>query len=355
MKISIIGPEGAGKTVLAAVLSDFVQRHPNLGLRLRARGHETKQYCSRVMEVLKNAEWPDSTRKGKIERLEWQWGIDDAWHNADLLDPAGQDIREELAGNSTRLGLKAMLIDSNLVLLTIDAASHQGARAEVRVQNAWIIEHVLQLFDPLRQNLLIVLTKADLVSHELEQGSWGNREAVLNTLAHLMPECDFRSYREQLMSANCSAVAVAAVEAQDHVVDGRHVRIPRTPLSHPGLAQLVSEVVRAARAIETRRAESSRHKPQPATDSVRRTVGLLGLTIVLSLLIASLYFQFTADGRDTKIDVPRVFMERITLPCDKCDGDGKLEATGWSLWLWPAERCPKCDGTGEVTVTRQVG
>ena len=327
MKISIIGPEGAGKTVLAAVLSDFVQRHPNLGLRLRARGHETKQYCSRVMEVLKNAEWPDSTRKGKIERLEWQWGIDDAWHNADLLDPAGQDIREELAGNSTRLGLKAMLVESNLVLLTIDAASHQGARAEVRVQNAWIIEHVLQLFDPLRQNLLIVLTKADLVSHELEQGSWGNREAVLNTLAHLMPECDFRSYREQLVSANCSAVAVAAVEAEDHIADGRHVRIPRMPLAHPGLVQLVSEVVRAARAIETRRVESSQPQQRSASNWVLRMIKLLGGAVGLSILVVCMIVCWPPT---------------VPPPCDKCDGDGVLEATWLSAYMAPAEPCPKC-------------
>ena len=95
-------------------------------------------------------------------------------------------------------------------------------------------------------------------------------------------------------------------------------------------------------------------RPTPALQCVR--MGLLGLVIVLSLVIARLYLLFTAERIElVRTVVPPVSIERITLPCDKCDGDGRLEATGWSLWLWPAERCPKCDGTGEVTVTRQVG
>lgn len=338
MNVAIIGPEGSGKTVLAAVLSEFLQSHPELGLRFRAASIETKNYCGRVVQSLSRQEWPDSTRKGESQHLQWEWGLGGQWHAVQLIDPPGQDVRSALAGGRDDLGLRASIESAHLVILTVDAVAHQSERAEIRVQNGWIVEQLLRLVDLKRSNLIMVLTKADRLDHELDRARWGDRDAVLGTIQRLMPECNLAGYADQLRSINCAAIAIAAVETVDEVVDGAHVLLPASPLASAGLPRLVGEVTKAflafesRAAIDTRRGDGSRVRNHR---SLLLAAGASALALCVALFVSRC--EDDQDGRMKQRVVSYVWQDH---PCDACSN-----GTVWRFWVWPTT-CGRCGGDG---------
>jgi hypothetical protein len=349
MNVAIIGPEGSGKTVLAAVLSEFLQSHPELGLRFRAASIETKNYCGRVVQSLSRQEWPDSTRKGESQHLQWEWGLGGQWHAVQLIDPPGQDVRSALAGGRDDLGLRASIESAHLVILTVDAVAHQSERAEIRVQNGWIVEQLLRLVDLKRSNLIMVLTKADRLDHELDRARWGDRDAVLGTIQRMMPECNLAGYAEQLRSFNCAAIAIAAVETVDEVADGVHLLLPASPLASAGLPRLVGEVTKALLAFESR--SSLEAQRGAAAPSPKRKWLLLAVVAALVTLVTVVLASGEPAGDPPEPDrlpvagQPAVRYVWQDHPCDGC-------SDGWTWLRYVRPSCGECGGVG--TIRREV-
>jgi hypothetical protein len=339
MNVMIVGPEGAGKTVLAAVLSDHISRHRPGGLQLREESLPTKQYCADTIQRLRNGEWPDSTRKGTLQKLSWSWGIDDTWHSVDLIDPPGQDIREELCGDSARLGLKAGICNADLILLVVDLTSHQVALPEIRIQNAWIVEDVLKLVDFSRTRVLLVASKADELQHILPESKWNDRSAVLEVLTKLMPEFNATAYSAELSSRAFHALAVAAVVTERTVIGGRSEPVPSKPLEERGVHALATSIAAALR----NPLPGSSRSPKGA-DSQPKPRWKAGVVIALS--IAAL-LVFTIRYCDEGVQPVR---QTFVIPCEVCSGDGWIER-----WWWWDTRCSRCGGTGSVQITLPIG
>jgi hypothetical protein len=347
----IVGPEAAGKTVLAAVLAEFVERNPKYGLRFRASNFETKSYCDRVNQHLRRQDWPPSTRSGKLSALSWQWVAHENVHTVNLVDPPGQDVRSELIGQSKVLGIDQKIRDAHLLILTIDVVSHQAATPEQRSQNGWIVEAVLQRFDPRQMNLIIVLTKVDQLAHKIAERDLGNREAVLGVVRDLMPECSLDAYRQVLQSPNCAAVGVASVRATTVVIDGQQAAIPASPLASMGLSSLVGEIVKALGIAQQReiaaRERDEAIRRQRENEVNRTTVDteitrgrnnwlMLGASITAAALGSVFLIRGCTIG-------PPPQPVTITVDCDECGGDGQ---DGW--WIF-GESCKDCGGTGRIT------
>ena len=103
MNIIIIGPEGAGKTVFVTMLDNYLINHKKLGLVFRAQDIYTKQYVANELRRLQTGDWPASTPGGRIISLNWKLLYKNEISYVSLIDPSGQDIRNELCGKTTNL------------------------------------------------------------------------------------------------------------------------------------------------------------------------------------------------------------------------------------------------------------
>lgn len=354
----IVGPEAAGKTVLAAVLADFVERDSKYDLKFRARNPETKNYCHRVIQHLRRQDWPPSTRSGKLSALSWEWVAHKNVHTVNLVDPPGQDVRSELSGESDALGIDKKIQDAHLLILTIDVVSHQAATPEQRSQNGWIIEAVLRRFNPKRMNLIIVLTKVDQLAHKIAEGDLGNREAVLGVVRDLMPECSLDAYSEVLQNSNCAAVGVAAVKATTVVIDGQQAAIPASPLASLGLSSLVGEIVKALglaqeRARIAREAEEAARTEQmekEGKDIIDKIIArgrnhwlTVGASIAAVVLGAGVLIPKLIE---IIVEPPIQEIKYEIRDCPECGGDGWDGGTSWTPW---GSQCQNCEN-GKIKV-----
>ena len=341
----MLGPEGSGKTVLAAVLADFVGKNPKLGLKIRSATFDTKKYFEDVMSVMRRGDWPPSTRQGEPQALDWQWGAFGEWYPAGLQDPAGQDIREELTGKSSALGMLERIQQANLLILVVDVVSHQSANDSQRQQNGWIVEKILQLFNPECASIIIVATKADRFIHELSGDRFGNREAVLATIANRLPEANLEQYREVLNHPRCAAVAVAAVEAvSEYTSDGQILR-PAHDLNSLGMPGLVDKIV-AAIGFERQRVMDE-ERVADGEDERRRRRQLLAVAAQWGLpAVAVISVVAWLWLRPPSPPPP----PQVRKTCTACDGKGQVLIDN----TWPVRdefvKCLPCDGKGEKTV-----
>jgi hypothetical protein len=330
LKVTMVGPEGAGKTVLVAVLAEFLDAHPDLGLAFRACDYKTKEYCQRIMAHLRGEEWPPSTRAGRLESLSWEWRTRTDSHSVDLVDPPGQELRRELAGESNALRIAERIEAADLVVLTIDIASHQSLAPTLRSQNAWIVEHVLQRVVRPESKLIIVLTKLDQLSHVISEGEFGDKDTVLRALRDHMPEFSFEVYKPELQSERCTALGVAAVKARAHYERGTQTWIPSAPLQSAGLPALVQAIVAALRVPKLApQVESA--QPTSSGKSLWKTACMW---VLVGGLGAWVIGRCIGPG------------ETVTVECSECGGDGLDE------WWPPAETCKQCGGKGVIERVR---
>ncbi len=257
-KIMLIGPEGSGKTVLAAVLADFVANNPQYGLHLRNDHYGTKQYCFKVLEAIRAGDWPPSTRPGAGMELQWEWGIREhdgevRWRQVKLLDPPGQDVRLEMTGRESASGIARQIDESRILVVVLDLEGYYASPPAQKCQTEWILESALLSFS--RQidakRLIVVVTKADgLVSADLlSEDGWSNRAAVVGLIRDRMPTCNIQSYSTELAHPNCAVLAVAAAKVICRsTADGVSRLVPSQPHRSRGLPLLVDKLVEALRA-----------------------------------------------------------------------------------------------------------
>jgi len=245
MKVFIIGPEGAGKTIFATMLHDYVtSEQGNLRIKVRAGDIATKKYLAKELNVLKHGEWPNSTKEGKQITLNWIWEVSGRELSFQLADSAGQDIRSELSGEQDQLHIKQQIQDADILIILVDIYGHQSDAHEKKIENAWIIEESLKIAGEAKM-ILIGVSKADLIPPPFKREYWQNTEAIVSLFKEYMPEFNFEAFRRRLQSSKTSIVAFSAVSnTSNRSENGRLIRFPQNPLNPIGIDIIAQEIVR---------------------------------------------------------------------------------------------------------------
>jgi hypothetical protein len=252
--VMMIGPEGSGKTVLAAVLTDFVAHNPQYGLHLQNTDYVTKKHGFEVLEAIREGRFPPSTRPGDVVEFQWEWGVRDTegeirWQRVTLIDPPGQDVRLEMTGQESSSRIIERIEESRVLIVAVDLEGYANAKPEQRVAFEWILEAALRSFKRHSETkkLLVVLTKADgLESAQfLHRRKWSRRAAMVRLIQDRMPTSNIQSYSAELKHPNCTILAVAAVVTKVDYPFGEALRVPCQPHESRGLPLLVKALVDA--------------------------------------------------------------------------------------------------------------
>lgn len=358
--ILLLGSEGSGKTVLVAALYRLGSSRPDAPLAIRAADGATKRIIEANLATIDGGDWPASTAVNAPVRLALELGVRSEvgrviesvtgetlsrrrWFPCVTLDPPGQNVRREVDDHPTAAGIVARIRDSRILILTVDLSGQGLAGSEIHASDAWIIERVIREFDPLRQHLLVVLTKGDLLGDALEEDQWGDSQAVWEMIAKHMPSVAINAYTEKLNSRRCTACCVSAAPSRTGVIEGRVTRLPVRPSVPVGVEILASNIERAVVAIEAMGIKEERRRARVAL--MGRLSGLIGPLVLILLLVVGFWIAVVGRGHD----VPPVPMP-VQVDCGRCAGKGKVPGEWFGDW-WTSQ-CESCEGTGKVTVWR---
>jgi hypothetical protein len=242
MKIFIVGPEGAGKTVFAAALNDWLSGHPECGLVFRAGDLETKRYIETILLSLRRGEWPSLTGPGRLVELSWEIKRGSHTSRVNLIDAPGHDIRQELCGNTKSLGIINRIKEADLLIMLVDLVDHQFANDDKRIENAWIVENFLRMLEP-KHKTIFALTKADLLTGSLQQANWNNRIEVVRAVQKMMPELNVEGYRCFFEDQKNVILAFSSVSTCNKPNEQEElIRFPRTPIESIGIERIVETI-----------------------------------------------------------------------------------------------------------------
>lgn len=248
LKIFIVGPKRAGKTVFACMLNAHVMAHPTSGIICKVRDAATNQYFAEITEELSNQRWPQDTLPLKTGQehteLKWEWEFDRNKAFFDLVDPAGEDIERAMRGEGNELPIVARIRASDVLFVLVDLHGHQGDAAGKRAQNGWIIQKVLQEAESVRQ-LVIGISKGDLIAGELPDEAWTDKDKVMAMMSKNLPQANLAAYRQLLQKQEVQVVMFSAVSTETHLVEGVLRLRPRMPLASQGLEPFVKAIIQA--------------------------------------------------------------------------------------------------------------
>ena len=348
MNIFIVGPEGSGKTVFATMLNDYISNNPECELVFRAGDASTKKYFAKMLGILQDGEWPGSTAQGKLESLAWEWDIDGNSSKICLIDPPGQDIRSELLEETNGLSIIEKIRNADIVILIVDLHGHKAAPKDKKIENAWIIEHVLMLITN-TQNLIFAISKADILKGTVPD-RWNDREGLMGAVAQMMPEFNQKGYREILN--NCTVLAFSAVETMDIPKSDNSGtdRIPLTPLITKGLdifVQGMKEVLRQKRERDRNALKKREHDEMIA--KIKKVFKILVPSIVAIIILISIVRGCTPQTPQWTTCSQCGGSGKITIhsTCSTCGGDGKINDDDWIPFN--TKSCPSCGGGGNVS------
>lgn len=242
-QIFVIGPVGAGKTVFSYMLNEHVKQNPELGITFSAGDFTTKSYLSDIGAQLENQCWPPGTPPGELIQLRWEWKFDGRTAHFNLIDPPGEDIENELRGDSDSLRILESIRQADVLFVLLDLHEHQTESKRKRTQNAWIVENVLKNAGGAHRVVLGV-SKGDRLSHLLPAEAWSDKAQVLELVGKMMPEFDLAGYRGQLEQPIYEVVMFSAIAVTDSKVDasGKLTWVPAQPLRSEGVGVFVKAI-----------------------------------------------------------------------------------------------------------------
>jgi hypothetical protein len=254
LKIFIVGPVGAGKTVFACMLNEHLKAHPEDGVTFKAGDWNTKKHLAEIQDVLAKQEWPQGTlplKAGeKFTELRWEWEWKWKWlfgrrrASFNLVDPAGEDIERAMRGEGGKLPILGCIRAADVLFVLVDLHGHQGDSAMKRAQNSWIIENVLREAVDVRR-LVIGISKGDL-EHRLPTDGWADKDKLMALISESMPEFNLNAYRSQLQSTKVQMVMFSAVATESYLDDKEFLRQrPKKPLTPQGLEIFVKSISEA--------------------------------------------------------------------------------------------------------------
>ena len=352
MKVFIIGPEGAGKTVFAAMMSRYCAQDASSPLKFRASDAATKVLLARELTRLDEGEWPDSTAMGRLPTLRWEWGVTTgntvSWCGTTLIDPPGQDVRRELAGDSTELGIVKEIEQADLLILIVDLVGHQRDSAPKRTINEWIVELTLKRAEGTQRDLLVLVSKADLLDTQIAPNQWAQRQPVVDLIQRLMPECNLRGYENLLHSSQSNVLCFSSVATKNtEEANGTLLRQPLVPVQSAGMLPVLAAIARAitahaarsAREVATQLAQERATKRAAAVRgtlaTVRRYVPALLIVAAIGGFIYSIRWWPRSPQLPQRIDCPDcvggqlapyfwIRIPGLDYDCGTCGADGTL-------------------------------
>ncbi len=330
MNIFIVGPEGSGKTVFATMLNHHISSHPECGLTFRAGDAKTKLYFSNTLKLLKDGEWPSST-KGKLMELSWDWELEGEISNVRLVDPPGQEIRRELCGEANELKIVENIKKADIIILIVDIYGHMSASEDTRIENAWIMEHTLKNMAG-SQRLIFAISKADLLTGSIPTEHWSDQNALMGHLPKMIPEFNLDGYAKILKKCTTLAFSAVAVESKLNPANNNLERIPQMPLTSNGLDFFIEEIKKhMLTSVEEEHERQTLEGCRKFLKGASKGVCVIIAIIVIIMLIRACYKPLeTVRERE----------------CPSCGGDGIVNDDDWIPFN--EKKCDRCSGSGRI-------
>ena len=242
-KISIVGVEGSGKTVLMSVLGEKYAMPDKHGLSLKAKEGKTFKFCTSIVAAMRKGEWPMPTMPGEISELEWELfrykgkSTPKVLGNVNVLDFAGEVYRQAFGINSTVdesnkedvEKLRRHVSQSDILIVLINLKDIiDGDRTHPRtIEMLWLSQSILDFAKKHRvKDVALVFSQADRYKTLLEQHG-----GVVSA---------FKKYLPNVMYAfpNVSAFEVSAVDGT-RIDDSTGKVVPACDFATTGLDKLM--------------------------------------------------------------------------------------------------------------------
>jgi len=246
MRIFIIGPEGAGKTVFLAMLSHYVATQRK-DLILEPIDYASAEYVTRAQQALHLGEWPPSTRQGELRLLRWNFGTSAAsLSEMQMLDSAGQDLRQILLEDETfrltpgQQTIRQMMDQSDFFIYLLDLGSLLATQDMLALtENAWLFKTFLTRPEWQQKKRVTVVSKADIYREALA-AQQGDVKSLIKqcipphlSLSHLIDEAKHLDY----LPLTC------VVTTTELDMDGNPIRRPVVPLVSEGFDRILAVIV----------------------------------------------------------------------------------------------------------------
>ena len=287
MRIFIIGPEGAGKTVFLAMLSHYVATERK-DLILEPLDYASAEYVTRAQQALHLGEWPPSTRQGELRLLRWNFGTSAAaLTEMQMLDSAGQDLRHILLEDQAAIltpdqqAIRQMMDQSDFLIYLLDLGSLLGTQDMLALtENTWLFKTFMTRPEWQGKKRVVVVSKADIYREALA----AHRGDVRKLIKHCLPPHLSLSHLMDAKSQISYLVLTSVVTTTEIGEDGNPLRKPGVPLRSKGfevmLPIMLSSVVAKAEQEQQmqQRAEELAKTNQPIGNR------LLNVSVVSAIL-----------------------------------------------------------------------
>jgi hypothetical protein len=246
MKIFVIGPEGAGKTVFLAMLSHHLAKVSS-EVVFEPMDYESTQYVASALDLLECQKWPKSNPQGELRVLRWRFGRKaKSPHQINLFDYSGQDMRsvlleddpEKLQGRSRELRMEIDDSDMLVYLLDMDGFIGSGVLMETN-ENAWLLHTFLTRPTWSGKRRILVVTKADVYAGMISEAGGDIKSMISHHWPKVYNVNEFLSQQEKI---KCFALTSVMVTTELDT-DGRPVRKPQLPLQSEGFDDLVEGIL----------------------------------------------------------------------------------------------------------------
>lgn len=240
MKISIIGSEGSGKTVMMAMLSKYIADKKDLGFVMEPEDSATRKFIDKTIGKLAKAVWPAGTPQQEIKRLCWK--ISPSRPNyLSMFDCAGQDLRNLLEDNKTDHNsavLSQLVIemnDSDMMVFLLDLEKFFKTKdGDTIGDEAWMLRQFLDRPSWQRKVKLVAVSKCDLYPDLGE-----NQNSICKKIkSKIRPNWSIRHLlvpRKKLRFIKISSLHIKTSEGK---------RVPFLPLRCGRIDPLVEEIQR---------------------------------------------------------------------------------------------------------------
>ncbi|MDR3228884.1 MAG: formylglycine-generating enzyme family protein [Puniceicoccales bacterium] len=209
-RISILGTESTGKTVLLAALTHTLSSAGTLP-RITTESTATRYYTASVMDALELGNWPASTAAGTRKNLRWDWhDKSQDVHTLHTFDCAGQDFRAIFEAefeadpnndtpatraasselNAQQLDLRKEIFSSDLILLLFNLQSAVELRGKLekntaRLELSFAPAAAIRRLCAAGIATYVIFTQADRYEKIL-QSEWGGD--ISRALTELLPQ-----------------------------------------------------------------------------------------------------------------------------------------------------------------------
>jgi len=245
MKIFIIGPEGAGKSVFLAMLSHHMKASSEVVFE--PANHYSGNYVAKILDLLDCQKWPDSNRQGEFWVFRWRLGREgQSPHEINLFDYSGQDMRsvlleedpEKLASRSKEL--REEIDDSDLLIYLLDMGGFIGSGGLTEAnENGWLLQTFVKRQKWHSKRRILVVTKADVYAGMISEAD-GDLKKMIER--HWPKVYNVDEFLRELKGIECFALTSVMVTTKLDD-DGNPVRKPRKPLQSDGFGPLVEGIL----------------------------------------------------------------------------------------------------------------